>query len=132
MSWLRRWGGYLALVVVFGSLMAAATFHALLVSGQSHLDQLEADLDAEREALARDRLALADLQSPARIAEEAAALGMVPAERQTWLSPGSGSDPVVTGEAEASDEDPDPTVDPDGTTPTGAELAGAPAGTSPR
>lgn len=121
-----------AMVVVFGSLMAAATFHALLVSGQSHLDQVEADLETEREALARDRLVLADLQSPARIAEEAVALGMVPAERQTWLSPGSEADPVVTGEAdatpEADDSVSDPT-DPDGGTTTGSELAGAPAGT---
>lgn len=131
----RRGVVVVAMVVVFGSLMAAATFHGLLVSGQSHLDQVEADLESERQALAQDQLLLADLQSPSRIAEEAAAMGMVPAERQTWLSPGSDADPVVTGEAtdpQATDETDttDPTVD--AGTPAGAELAGAAAGTPAR
>jgi hypothetical protein len=92
-----------AMVLVFGSLMASAMFHGLLVSGQSDLDQLDTQIQLEKTALAQEKLELANLQSPARIAEEARKLGMVPADQQHWVTPGSTDDPVVTGRA------PDPT-----------------------
>ena len=96
----RRTGVVLgvALIIVFGSLMASAVFHGLLVSGQSNLDRMDTQIQEQQSALAREKLELADLQSPSRISAEAAALGMVPAERQHWLSPGTGAAPVVTGD----------------------------------
>jgi hypothetical protein len=136
----RRTGAALALaiVVVFGSLLAAAVFHGFLVSGQSHLDQLDRDLVAAESELAREQLELADLQSPARIAAEAEAMGMVRSDQQTWLSPGTGADPVVTGDPAqpaTDDASTDPTgatdpIDPPAATEQPAqatELADAPA-----
>lgn len=101
------------MVMVFGSLMASAMFHGLLVSGQSDLDRLDQQIQDEKTALAQDKLELANLQSPARIAEEAAELGMVPADQQHWVTPGSTDEPVVTGStAEPTD---DGTTDPNDT-----------------
>ncbi|MGN6694514.1 MAG: hypothetical protein ACTHN0_10070 [Aquihabitans sp.] len=102
-----------AMVIVFGSLMASAMFHGLLVSGQSDLDRLDQQIQDEKTALAQDKLELANLQSPARIAEEATKLGMVPADQQHWVTPGSSDAPVVTGTtAEPADDD---ATDPNGT-----------------
>jgi hypothetical protein len=111
----RRTGAVLgvAMVVVFGSLLASAMFHGMLVSGQSDLDRIEAQIQEERTALAQEKLELAHLQSPARIAEEAARLGMVPSEQQHWVTPGSTDDPIVTGTVD------DPAADADGDTGTG-------------
>ena len=80
----RRTGAVLAvaMVVVFGSLMASALFHGLLVSGQSNLDRLDQQIQDEKTALAQDKLDLAYLQSPARIEDEASKLGMVPSDQQ--------------------------------------------------
>jgi hypothetical protein len=131
----RRTGAVLAvaLVVVFGSLMASAVFHGLLVGGQANLDHLDTELQEKQGELAREKLVLADLQSPARIAAEARSNGMIPAETQTWVSPVEGSEPIVTGGAEDDPTDPtdttDPTTDPAGTTEqTGTELATADGG----
>lgn len=88
-----------AMAVVFGSLMASAMFHGLLVSGQSELDRLDTQIQAEKSALAQEQLDVANLQSPARIAAEARKLGMVPADQQHWVTPGSTDEPVVTGRA---------------------------------
>jgi hypothetical protein len=97
------------MVVVFGSLMASAMFHGLLVSGQSDLDQLDSQIQIEKTALAQEELDVANLQSPARIAKEAEALGMVPADQQHWVTPGSTDDPVVTGRApDTTDQTDDP------------------------
>lgn len=87
----------LAVVVVFGALLASAVLHSLLVSGQDHLDEVGREIRTEQELLAKDRIRLADLQSPERIAVEAERLGMVAAETQTWLSPDGDAPPVVTG-----------------------------------
>jgi hypothetical protein len=103
-----------AVVLVFGSLMASAVFHGFLVSGQSHLDDLNRQLDNDRAELAREKLQLADLQSPERVADAAERLGMERSQRQRWLSPGTGADPVVTG---------DPTVDAESTEPVGGSEA---------
>jgi hypothetical protein len=103
-----------AAALVFGSLLTSAVFHGLLVGGQTQLDQMEEQLAAERVALAREELALAELSSPEHIAREAAALGMVRADEQIWLSPGGGGAPVVTGGPAPNDAD------------STSELAGAP------
>lgn len=103
-----------AVVVVFGSLLASAVFHSLLVTGQDRLDTVNTRIRAEREGLARDRLTLARAQSPERIAREARRLGMVPAQDPTWINPsasdrsgadGAGAtDPADTTGADRTDE----------------------------
>ncbi|HEX2575805.1 MAG TPA: hypothetical protein VHK88_05605, partial [Aquihabitans sp.] len=66
----------------------------------------------------------ADLQSPARIAREAEALGMVPTRDQRWVSPGGGGVAGTTTDTTA-DTTADTTDDgPSGGSP-GSELAGA-------
>ena len=137
----RRTGAVLAvaMVMVFGSLMASAMFHGLLVSGQSDLDRMDTQIQEERSALAQEKLELANLQSPARIAEEARKLGMLPADQQHWVTPGSTDDPVVTGTVDTGIDDdgdgiPDAAetdTDTDtGTTGSPDELASADAGGS--
>jgi hypothetical protein len=110
-----------AAVLVFGSLLTSAVFHGLLVGGQSHLDQMESQLDAEKVALAREKLALAQLSSPDHIASQAAALGMVVADEQIWLSPGSGGAPVIAG-------GPGPGIPAGSHVDATSELASAPVG----
>ena len=117
------------MAVVFGSLMASAMFHGLLVAGQSDLDRLDTQIQEETTALAQEKLELANLQSPARIAEAAKARGMVPAEQQHWITPGTGDAPVVTGTTGT----PDPTTETTDTDTTGTSGSGSPdelAGTS--
>ena len=87
----------IAVVLVFGSLLASALFHSVLVTGQAHLDRVDKSIDTEKADLQRARLALADAQSPARIAAQAERLGMVPADRQVWISPGTKGQVLVTG-----------------------------------
>jgi hypothetical protein len=86
-------------VVVFAALLASAVFHSMLVSGQAHLDEVEGRIRTERSTLQREELRLADYQSPERIAREAARLGMIPAERQHWVSPEGDAPMVVDTEA---------------------------------
>lgn len=106
-----------ATLVVFGSLLASAVLHSLLVSGQAHLDDLNTRIRVEQDQLQREQLRLASYQSPERIAREASRLGMVPADRQTWISPGTGAEPVVTGEGADPGPPEDPTTDPSADTP---------------
>lgn len=87
-----------ATVVVFGALLTAASFHSLLVSGQVRLDDLNRQIRVEQEELQNNRLALASSQSPERIALEASRLGLVPADRQTWINPSTDSSVVVNGD----------------------------------
>lgn len=138
----RRTGAVLgvAMVIVFGSLMASAMFHGLLVSGQSDLDRMDTQIQMEKTALAQDKLDVANLQSPARIAEEARKLGMVPADQQHWVTPGSTDDPVVTGSApgNAATSDADPsastgtteTTDTTDTTDTSGSAGSTPTGSA--
>lgn len=87
----------LSAVIVFATLILSAVAHSFLVSGQAELDRMATEVRQEREGLEADRVVLAAHQSPQRIAEEAERLGMVPAETQTWISPGTGAAPVVVG-----------------------------------
>lgn len=117
-------------IVVFGALVVSAVAHSYLVSGQAELDEMATELRVQREALEADLVQLAANQSPQRIAEEARLLGMVPAETQTWISPGTGSAPVVVGGEGAehpppsSGDDPPPAI-PDRSS-SSSELASAP------
>lgn len=96
-----RWGRAvvaMAIFSVFGSLLVSAVVHSMLVKGQSHIDDLNRQIRIERKALEEDRLDLARASSPARLAAEAKRLGLVEADTQTWIRPGSDAAPVVTGD----------------------------------
>ncbi len=86
-----------SVIVVFGALVMVAMAHSMLVSGQAHLDQMNAQVRTERVLLQREQLRLADAQSPARITSEAQRLGMVPTEKPNWLSLKTGVPPVMAG-----------------------------------
>jgi len=121
------------MAVIFASLLASAVLHGLLASGQTHLDQLDADLRQERTELAREQLELANLRSPERIAAEAAADGMVPATTVHWMSAASGDETVVLrdGSGEADEATPEATTDDPAAT-TAQELASGTAGGTDR
>lgn len=87
----------LVTTVVFAALFAGAVAHSLLVGGQVHLDQVGVDTRAARARLQTEQLTLAELQSPGRIAAAAGRLGMVPAQAQNWVSPGTGAASVASG-----------------------------------
>lgn len=76
-----------ALVVVFGVLLATAALNTMLVSGQRDLDRMETEIrEGERrnQALA---LEVAELETPDRIKEAALAAGMVEPDEVTWVAP---------------------------------------------
>jgi len=75
-----------ALVVVFTSLLASAVFHSVLVSGQGKLDDLQRRVARARQDVAQERLALAEAQSPDKLAAAAQKLGLVVPRKQTWLA----------------------------------------------
>jgi hypothetical protein len=75
-----------ALVVVFTSLLASAVFHSVLVSGQGKLDDLQGRVARARQDVAQERLALAEAQSPDKLAVAAQKLGLVVPQKQTWLA----------------------------------------------
>lgn len=76
----------LAVVLVFSTLIAAAVVHSMLVSGQAELDVVTTQTGIEQEALLREQLELAELQSPANITREAQRMGMVPGQGDNWLA----------------------------------------------
>lgn len=81
--------------IVFLALLGAAVAHSATVTAQVHLDDVSSEVRKERSLLEREKLRLADHQSPVRIAREAKQLGMVPTREQRWLSPGTGAEPLV-------------------------------------
>jgi hypothetical protein len=77
--------GGVILVVVMVALLGAAVFHTQLAERQLQIDELERQVQQERarfDELRRDR---AVLRSPQRIADEAAALGMVQGENSRFV-----------------------------------------------
>lgn len=109
--------GALVVVVVFGSLLCAAVFQAMLVTGQDHLDDTRREIAETQQALQRERARLAAVQSPEHLALEAARLGMVPPPGRDWVqaAPSDGVDPAEgSGGAELAA--------PPGTEPTEAEA----------
>ncbi len=83
-----------ASVVVFGLMLGAAAFQTQLARRQLTLDTLERDIVASRdryEVLRRER---AELRSPGRLLEGAAALGMEPATQTDFVQ--LGADDVAT------------------------------------
>lgn len=101
----RRLRGVLVLsgLVLTTSLFALAAFHAMLASGQAHLDRIEAEVSDAQGRYESLRLQVAELEAPSRIVREAQdRLGMVPPPDVTYLTPSEASVDAV-GHAAADD-----------------------------
>lgn len=83
-----------ALVLVFGALLASAVFHALLAQGQQRLDHLNSQVSQAQQTYDRLRLDVDRLSAPERIVSKAQQLGMVtPSTVETITpAPGTGAD----------------------------------------
>jgi cell division protein FtsB len=82
------------LVAVVGSILAAgiffllAAFNAMLVTGQSRIDDLQKRVQQAQAEYSANRLQVAELEAPGHIADVAKnKLGMVPPSRTTYLTP---------------------------------------------
>ncbi|MFT6291558.1 MAG: cell division protein FtsL [Ilumatobacter sp.] len=76
----KRWPavvGSIVLLFVMVAMLGAAVFHTQLAERQLEIDQLDRQVQEERERFDELRRDRAVLRSPQRIADEAAALGMV-------------------------------------------------------
>lgn len=84
----RRWpaiiGGGL-LVVALLAMLGAAVFHTQLAQRQLLVDQLEQEVNDERDRFDELRRDRAVLRSPERISAEATELGMVPADEVQFV-----------------------------------------------
>jgi hypothetical protein len=93
-------------------LFGVVAFHVVLTQGQLQLDQLHDTADAQQALYDRNRLLVAELESPERIVKVAQErLGMVPPPDVTYLSP-TGIKVEVPGahdEAAAADDTGDST-----------------------
>jgi cell division protein FtsL len=76
-----------------GLLFALVAFHVVLTQGQFKLQKLETRANQEQAQYERNRLQVAQLESPARITDEAVRLGMVPADKVTPVTPSAGELP---------------------------------------
>ncbi|MCU0274448.1 MAG: hypothetical protein MUE34_14545 [Acidimicrobiales bacterium] len=85
--------GSVAVLLIFGSLLALTVLHTLLVQGQLRIDRLTRDLQAEQERAVELRVQVADLEAPTRILAEAGRLGMVVPLDRGWLVPVEPGDP---------------------------------------
>jgi hypothetical protein len=94
-----------AFVVVFGLMLVVTVFQTRLAEQQLRIDQTEDRVDLARARFAELRKENASLRSPARIASEAAALGLGPARSGGYLT----LDPaIVAGVAVAAGDGLDP------------------------
>jgi hypothetical protein len=102
---LLAFGGGFALLV---SLLGTAASHALLVSGQAHLDDLHGRVAEAQARYSRTRLHVAELEAPERIVRQAQdRLGMIPPPRVTYLSP-SRAVAAEVGSGDANEPAPTP------------------------
>ena len=85
----RRWVtvvlGTIA-TIALGGLFAAAVFHTQLADRQLRIDRLERAVRNEQDRFSELRYERAELRAPSRLAEEAAALGLVPASTSRFAS----------------------------------------------
>lgn len=102
--------GWFAFAAVL--LFALVAFHVLLTQGQFQLQKLENGASEQQAQYERNRLEVAQLESPSRITNEAVnRLGMVPADKVTPITPNAqqlpraadGSPAPVASEATSPD-----------------------------
>lgn len=85
----RRWPavlGGMILVGVMAAMLGAAVFHTQLAERQLRIDDLERNVQSERDRFDELRHDRAVLRSPQRIADEADGLGMVRGETSRFIS----------------------------------------------
>ena len=115
---------------LFATLLAVAVAHTVLVEGQVHLDDLDAQLVAEQARYQELRTEVAQLESPARIVQAASEMGMVTPDDLRYLTPPA-PDASTVGPTTGDDDEPaaDPTVgdEPDRTWADVKALLEAPA-----
>lgn len=100
----RRHIGTVACAVLFVALFAVAGSQAYLVQQQRHIDRTNIKISRAEDDAELLRIELAQLQSPQRITQDAAAkLGMIPAPTPVYL------EPRVTDDQHAPEEPPAPT-----------------------
>ena len=95
--------GVVLTLLLFAALFGVAVSHALLIEGQAELDRLDDQVAAEQDRYERLRLERAELDSPDRILDEAAQMGMVPADDVTWLTPDQAAPDGVTPTTEPAE-----------------------------
>jgi hypothetical protein len=85
------------LVAVVGAVLATgiffllAAFNAMLVTGQSRIDELQEQVRQAQAEYSANRLAVAELEAPGHIVQAAKdKLGMVPPSRLNYLTPSEG------------------------------------------
>jgi cell division protein FtsL len=86
----RRLGaiGVIGVLFVFGLLFGLVVFQTMLVQSQQHLDKVQQQIRDAQAQYQSQRLKVAQLESPARIVEEATTrLGMVTPPGTTYLTP---------------------------------------------
>ncbi len=85
----RRWPAFLGglvIVAAMAAMLGAAVFHTQLAERQLTIDELERQVQAERDRFDELRRDRAVLRSPQRIADEAEGLGMVRGETSRFIS----------------------------------------------
>jgi hypothetical protein len=84
-------GGVAVAAVLFG----VVAFHVVLTQGQLDLQHLRARADAASVRQQQLRLQAAQLESPARVVQDAQHLGMVPPATVRYLTPASATAPAT-------------------------------------
>lgn len=84
----NRLVAFAASVLVCGGLFGVVAFHVVLTQGQLELDRMKQAADAQQALYDRNRLLVAELESPERVVKVAQErLCMVPPPDVTYLSP---------------------------------------------
>jgi cell division protein FtsL len=95
-------------VGLFAMLLAVAVAHTVLVEGQVHLDELDAQLVAEQARYQELRTEVASLESPDRIVHAANEMGMVTPDDLRYLQP----PPDASAAGPTTGDDDEPAADP--------------------
>jgi len=122
---------YTALAVIGAAigLFLVVCLHVLLAQGQAQLDDLDKRAEKEQVQNGRLRVAVAELESPSRIATAARErLGMVAPRSVTFLKAADPSLPPTTPATRPTTARTTPTTAPRQTTPTTAASSGMRAG----
>jgi cell division protein FtsL len=89
--------------VLFAILFGLVLFHTLLVQNQQRLDRIDAEVREQQAVYQRNRLEVAQLESPARIVDAAThRIGMVPPPGTSYLVPSGTTAAAVAGPSASS------------------------------
>ena len=91
--------GVSVVVLLFVALFLVAASHALLIQNQVKLDDLDKKVAAEQAKYEDLRQDVAEAESPEKIQEQAAAMGMVPGGETVWIT----SEQQKAGEGSSDD-----------------------------